>query len=578
MSLNTVLTQLENEQLIRSASDEERAYLFKTGLSQQAAYNSLLTRNRRELHRCVAETYEKLYAGRLEEIAALLAEHYAEAGDDAKTFEYSNRAGHAAMRVYASAEAISHFTRAILASRQLDLAPVAHENAEESPLTDCYLHLGRALEMTGQFQKALENYEEMESIALRRNDRAMQLSALVALATIHSTATSSSDSAHAQTLSNLALALAREIGDRKTEARVLWNLQLLNTFHGDMSQAIEYAEQSLVISRELGMREQTALTLNDLSRPYLSLGHFDRARASMEEALVYFRETDNRPMLADCLGRFAALNMGLGQYDRVIEAAQAALQVSESIGNLWGQSFSRLFVGPVYFERGEVTRAIEAMRDCIRFAEQSGFLMPPARVRAELGHIYGILGQVRAGIEIAEQAFAFAQKYLPNFESNSCAVLARLYAQSGDLIQAEANLKKGYSMQRVDFAQQVGDLLPVADMTIALAKKDYPRVIKTADESGQKLEKVGFHIYRGEVLYLKGQALRALGQEEAARATFTDAKKTAEQIGSRWTMWQIHAALGERAQARSIVEFIAQNTPEELRGSFLNLPSVQEVL
>jgi predicted ATPase len=86
MTLDTQLTQLENSQLVRRLTDAELAYLFKHGLIRDTAYASLLRTDRKRLHLQVARSYETLFGERgMDEHAAILAQHYAEAGDDAKT-------------------------------------------------------------------------------------------------------------------------------------------------------------------------------------------------------------------------------------------------------------------------------------------------------------------------------------------------------------------------------------------------------------------------------------------------------------------------------------------------------------
>src|SRR5919201_4991842 len=113
MDLEAQLAQLEVSQILRKSSEPEPAYLFKHTLTQETAYQSLLLRRRREIHRRVAQAVEQLYPDRLDEFAALLAQHYAEAEDEAKTYEYSIRAAEAAARVYANDEAVEHYTRAL---------------------------------------------------------------------------------------------------------------------------------------------------------------------------------------------------------------------------------------------------------------------------------------------------------------------------------------------------------------------------------------------------------------------------------------------------------------------------------
>src|SRR5512135_2453460 len=97
-TLTTQLEQLENVQLVRRLPEEELAYLFKHALTQESAYESILLKRRREIHRRIAGAYEQLYPERLDEFAALLAQHFAEAGDDGKTLEYATRAGNQAAR------------------------------------------------------------------------------------------------------------------------------------------------------------------------------------------------------------------------------------------------------------------------------------------------------------------------------------------------------------------------------------------------------------------------------------------------------------------------------------------------
>jgi len=571
LNLGAQLTELEKTALIRRVQEAEATYFFHHTLTQESIYQALLKQPRRELHLAVARAYEQVYAEQLDEYAALLAEHYAAAQEDAKTFEYSARAGHAAMRVYANAEAIAHFTRAIETAKRMG-------TIDSATLQDSCLHLGRSLEMSGRFQEALQNYEEMESFALKHNDRAMQLAALVALATIHSTPTSISDHEHARTLSNLALALARQVGDRETEARVLWNLMLLSTTNGEMQPAIDYGEQSLAISRELGMHEQTAYTQNDLFRPYISLGHTDRARAVSEQAREYFRQSGNQPMLADNLGRSIIVHAAFGEFDRALELAGEAHQISEAIGNQWGQSFSQMFAGNIYFQRGEMRRAMDTMRESIRLGQASGFLLPQIWTNAELGVLFGELGEVERGIELANQSYALAAERFPWSIARAHAVLARLFLLQGDARQAEFHVEQGKAKFVNDFAQRVFDRLPLIEIELELVKKDFARAIQLADQLQDSSAPIYVRVFRSNLLYLKGKALLARGDSESAQQVLRHALIEAEKIGSRWMLWQIYAALGKRDQARAVIEFIAQNTPEELRASFLNLPAVGEVM
>lgn len=152
--LTTQLGRLESEQLIRrmSASDEP-AYAFKHALTQDVAYGTLLHRQRRNLHLAVALAFEQLPDACEDELAAILAHHYAEAGDEPKTLRYATLAGDAAAQRYAHAEAIAHYDRA--------LAAAEHAGATTDQLVHLYIRRGRLLELGGRHVEAMESYEAM---------------------------------------------------------------------------------------------------------------------------------------------------------------------------------------------------------------------------------------------------------------------------------------------------------------------------------------------------------------------------------------------------------------------------------
>jgi DNA-binding SARP family transcriptional activator/class 3 adenylate cyclase/tetratricopeptide (TPR) repeat protein/regulation of enolase protein 1 (concanavalin A-like superfamily) len=110
--LDEHLLTLQRGQMIRERArllDVE--YIFKHALTQEAAYNSLLSRERRRYHRRTAEALEQLYFGRIEEHVGWLAHHWEQAAQPAKAIPYLLRAGDQARLAYANEEAIGYYRR-----------------------------------------------------------------------------------------------------------------------------------------------------------------------------------------------------------------------------------------------------------------------------------------------------------------------------------------------------------------------------------------------------------------------------------------------------------------------------------
>ena len=93
--------------------DPSLAYVFRQSIFQEVAYNMMLFSQRRDLHRAVAEWYEKNHTEDLSPLYALLAYHWRAADDIPKTMDYLGKAGEEALRNYANEEAVKSFNEAL---------------------------------------------------------------------------------------------------------------------------------------------------------------------------------------------------------------------------------------------------------------------------------------------------------------------------------------------------------------------------------------------------------------------------------------------------------------------------------
>jgi tetratricopeptide (TPR) repeat protein len=118
--LDDDLAELQSVELIRERRLEpEKELAFQHALVQEATYESVLLRQRRQLHREVAEAVESLYPDRIEEFHSRLAYHYTRAEEWDKAREHLVKAGDQALSIAANAEAITHLERALEAQSAL---------------------------------------------------------------------------------------------------------------------------------------------------------------------------------------------------------------------------------------------------------------------------------------------------------------------------------------------------------------------------------------------------------------------------------------------------------------------------
>ncbi|MGD8791332.1 MAG: hypothetical protein PVF47_02175, partial [Anaerolineae bacterium] len=144
MTLMSQLSTLESAGLIRLARLEpDLEYLFRHALVQDAAYESLLSRDQKRLHRAVGRAVEQLYADRLDELAAMLARHFQRAGEDDRALYYFGCAAETALAAYANQEAENLYRSALALT------------CTEERRADLLAGLGEALYRQSRFEEAI---------------------------------------------------------------------------------------------------------------------------------------------------------------------------------------------------------------------------------------------------------------------------------------------------------------------------------------------------------------------------------------------------------------------------------------
>ena len=277
-SLSHRLSHLETSGLIRLARVEpDLEYLFRHNLVQQAAYGSLLDTDRKRLHLAGGQAREQIFADRSEEMAASLARHFKEAGEEQKALTYYARAADTALATYANQEAESHYRCA------LDLSP--------SPAVRPALlvGLGEAVYRQGHFRQALGIWHEAIELHQAAGD-----------------------------LDSVATLYARS-------ARASW-------FGGDTPGGLRLCLEGLQAVEGAAESQAIARLLHETARAYYFNGLSDRTRALCEQALEMAERLGAVDVQADTLTTLAVLRDE--PTERGIQHLRRAVALAEGAGFL----------------------------------------------------------------------------------------------------------------------------------------------------------------------------------------------------------------------------------------------------
>lgn len=125
----------------------ENVYIFKHIITQEVAYNLLLFAQRRDLHKAVAQWYERTFYADLAPYYPVLAHHWQAAEETDKAIYYLHMAGGQALRGGVFQEAARFFTQLLQLCDQPDSVYTPLERAHwERLLAEAYWGLGNARE------------------------------------------------------------------------------------------------------------------------------------------------------------------------------------------------------------------------------------------------------------------------------------------------------------------------------------------------------------------------------------------------------------------------------------------------
>ena len=531
------LKRLAQADLVRpaggGAADD---YAFRHALTRDAAYETILLRQRRRYHRRVGEAMEVLYADRLTDEAPRLAYHFAECRDWPKAVRYHALAGEAAARLYANAEAIEHLSRAV------DICRATPEAIDEAQVAELFRRRGRVFEVAGQHDEALRNYEELERLGRQRQSPVLELEGLMAQAPLYVTPTTYMDATHGRELADRILALAERTGRADATAFGHWvRLLLYLNVAPDGAQAVEEGERALALARQHGLAELEAYVLNDISRAYAAVGRPDDAFRTFEVAYERWQALGNEPMMADVLGIWAQGRLLRGDPVGAEPLARQSLAIGRRIGSPWAQAFNTYGLAFVLWEQGRVDEALPLFWATAEVAMQAGFPSLGANTAVLLRWLLHTLGRPDTDRDQLAAVLDAAGE-VPHGEQ-----LRRIWRGldsyfAGDVAAAYEAVTQDFV---VDYTRDGPHAVTVAliQPTIALAAGKPAEALAAIDRLLADMAQFGFTTQHGEIYRLRGDALRQLGRDDEARAAYTTALQVATAQGALRSIEPAQAAL-----------------------------------
>jgi class 3 adenylate cyclase/tetratricopeptide (TPR) repeat protein len=426
---------LTYEELVRErVHDPELEYIFKHALTQEAAYELLLIRRRKELHRRAGEVLEELYPEQRGELASALAYHFRLGEDWQRAADYAMGAGAQAVKVFAMSEALAHYDDAYEALKKVSDAPPGQ-------LCDVILGWTPAALKLKPYQEVVDRLEEAEKIARELNDEGRLARVLHWIANAY---ISNGFPTRGMPALFESYQLAERLGDeRLTLTATFW--MTADMIDRDPRGGLEQMEYVAEAAHKYRRYELEAHALAKKAIAHARLGEFAEAREAVERAFEVSRKTDSVVNGADvALGSSLAF-LDMGDVRRGLEYSRLGTEQAFSASGLECTMFGHYCIGLGNLHSRNPAEAQRAFESALTLLTDH---------LSELQRSEVLANEVRAGLAVARflggdtEAINDMERTLANADAvgddYTVAFIAQAlgegYTQLGDFERAEKHL------------------------------------------------------------------------------------------------------------------------------------------
>ncbi|MBF0106166.1 MAG: tetratricopeptide repeat protein [Deltaproteobacteria bacterium] len=414
---------LRKKELIFEISSDagEITYIFNHALTQEVAYNSILTKKRKEFHLRVAQAIEALYLDQIEDHVETLAHHYVEAEVEEKAVDYLFKSGDKLISSYSNDGAIKNYQTAI----KLMEDSTASEKYNKK-LWVAYDQIAVVYARVGKYDKAAEYHNKILNMGQERQDHLMLTNCYRQMGDV---ARVKGHVEEATNLLNLSLEHAHHANHFESEIKTYKALGNTMTLKHDIPKAIEYLAKGLEGAQSLGLTRIEAEFLNDIALTYIAQGDLDAAQQRLEESInISKADFKHKSLLVS-----STLNLGVVQYHKKdFEGAMAKFRetfaVAKQIGDLGNSLLSSHNIGEILMEFDRFDEALVEFETCYKIANDIGNIDEALNNKILMGCVKGKMGKKDDGEMILTESIkeAAQRKLWPRY-SEAAYSLGKLY-------------------------------------------------------------------------------------------------------------------------------------------------------
>jgi class 3 adenylate cyclase/tetratricopeptide (TPR) repeat protein len=335
--IKSCLLHLQRFELIYEKSlFPDLEYIFKHALTQEVAYNSLLQKRRKEIHRKIAIAMEALFVDKLEAFFEIIAYHYSKSGELIKAYQYLKLSGEKAIKKFSNWEAFQFYQTACNILDKMTDSPETKKKKLE------ILHL-MAIPMQ------LLGYPDNSLHFLKLGEN-----------------------------------LSEELGDKKDLSLFLGSIgSFYSVRGGDPLLGIEYSEKSFHEAEKIEDIDIMAPVASRLCGFYIIAGEpYKTSHLAFKVIKVIERQNRQHDFFGLGNNVYTALSLyyghslgWLGDFEKGERHCKEGLEFGEKNDSLTGLALAEFLYGYLYMHKGDGENVKQHFQECIKYCEKGGALI-----------------------------------------------------------------------------------------------------------------------------------------------------------------------------------------------------------
>lgn len=296
-----------------------------------------------------------------------------------------------------------------------------------------YGELGNAWHYVGEVDQARNCFAEALALARELGDRKQESVYLGALGETYDL----DEAEESIELHTKALEIARDIHDRQIEAEHLSSLGLIYDWMGDAQKAITYFNDSLQIARQIDDRENVGVQLGYLGIAYQDFRDIRKAIHHYQAALEIAEELDDHSSKAVHLCNLGSAYRAIGMMQEAINCHQESRRISRKIGYHLGEGRDPECLGLVYQALGDLEKAMACYKEALALDIDTDDKWGQGLDLEHMGRAYLEMGDNQMARQSLEKALALGiQVNVREDQYEALVGLGMVYHNEGNLVDA----------------------------------------------------------------------------------------------------------------------------------------------